>query len=102
MQVEESDDEDGPGDGDDDDLYAFTSIADSPSHLASSNQEGQSAEADPTGQRPPRPRQPGGFGGPTVFASMSLGMNRAVLQIHRAFQQMSMRAQQRRSLTRPS
>ena len=101
-QVEESDDEEGPGGGDDD-LYAFTSIADSPSQASSSNQEGQNQEGDDTTrQRPSRSRQPGGFRGPTTFASMTLGMNRAVLQINRAFQQMSMQAQHRRSLTRPS
>ena len=100
MQAEESDDEEGPGG--DDDLYAFTSIADSPSQASSSSQEDQSQEGGDTRQRPSRSRQPGGFGGPTVFASMTLGMNRAVLQINRAFQQMSMQAQHRRCLTRPS
>ena len=101
MQVEESDDDEGPGG--DDDLYAFTSIADSPSQASVSNQEEDNQEADnTTRQRPSRSSQPGGFGGPTVFASMTLGMNHAVLQINRAFQQMSMRAQYRRCLTRPS
>ena len=99
VQVEESDDDE--GDGGDDDLYAFTSIADSPSQPSSSHQQGQDQGGDATGA-PPRSRQPGGFGGPTVFASMTFGMNDAMLHINRAFQQMTVRAQHRRSLLRPS
>ena len=100
MQAVESEDEDGPGD--DDDLYAFTDIADAPSQAASSSQDAGQQAGEAAGQRGSQPRQPGGFGGPTVFASMTLGMNRAVLQINRAFEQMSMRAQHRRCLSRPS
>lgn len=99
VQVEESDDDE--GDGGDDDLYAFTSIAGAPSQPSSSNQQAQDQGVDATGG-PPRSRQPGGFGGPTVFASMTFGMNDAMLQINRAFQQMTVRAQHRRSLLRPS
>lgn len=99
QKVEESDDDE--GDGGDDDLYAFTSIADAPSQPSSSNQQGQDQGGDAPGG-PPRSRQPGGFGGPTVFASMTFGMNDAMLQINRAFQQMTVRSQHRRSLLRPS
>lgn len=100
LQVEESEDED-EGPGGDDDLYAFKSIADTPSQASSSKQQGHDQEGNAT-MGPPRSRQPGGFGGPTVFASMTLGMNDAMLQINRAFRQMTVRAQNRRSLVRPS
>jgi hypothetical protein len=99
IQAVESEDESGP---DDEDLYAFTSLADSPDQAASSSQEAQQQEGSSTGQTQPTSRQPGGFGGPTAFASLTLGMNHAVVQLNRAFQQMAMRAQHRRCLTRPS
>ncbi len=95
----ESEDESGP---DDEDLYAFTSLADSPDQAATSGQEAQQQEGSSAGQTQPSARQPGGFGGPTAFASLTLGMNHAVVQLNRAFQQMAVRAQQRRCLTRPS
>jgi len=97
----ESEDESGP---DDEDLYAFTSLADSPDQAATSSQEAQQQEGSSSsaGQTQPSARQPGGFGGPTAFASLTLGMNHAVVQLNRAFQQMAVRAQHRRCLTRPS
>ena len=99
VQAVESEDESGP---DDEDLYAFTSLADSADQAATSSQEAQQQEGSSAGQTQPSLRQPGGFGGPTAFASLTLGMNHAVVQLNRAFQQMAVRAQHRRCLTRPS
>ncbi|KAA6416704.1 MAG: hypothetical protein FRX49_13315 [Trebouxia sp. A1-2] len=98
-QAVESEDESGP---DDDNLYAFTSLADSLDQAASSSQEAQQQEGSSAGQTQSSSRQPAGFGGPTAFASLTLGMNHAVVQLNRAFQQMAVRAQHRRCLTRPS
>ena len=99
LQAVESEDESGP---DDEDLYAFSSLADSAEQSASSSQEAQQQEGSSTAQQQRNARQPGGFGGPTVFASMTLGMNHAVVQMNRAFQQMTVRAQHRRCLSRPT
>lgn len=46
----------------------------------------------------------GAFGGarpPSTFASVSLGLSRAVVALQRAFHQAAVRAPPRRSLTRP-
>ena len=100
LQAVESDDEEGP---DDEDLYAFTSLADSPNAASSSRQESPNQEgSSSTGQQESKPRQTGGFAGPTVFASMTLGMSHAMLRMNKAFEQMSMRAQHRRRLSRPT
>lgn len=93
MQVEESDDDTGPAD---EDLYASASLADAAS---TSHQEQQDQDTDAPVM--PRAMRQGSFSGPSVFGSMTLGMNRAVVQLNRAFGQLAVRAQHRRSLTRP-
>ena len=92
---EPDDDDDDQGGPADEDLYASTALADYSNESPSASQ----AAGNEQGLAMTRP---GGFGGPTVFASMSLGMNHAVLQINKAFLQLSMRAQHRRRLTRPT
>lgn len=100
VQVEESDDDLGPAD---EDLYASASladIADAASASQQQQQEDQDQDADVPVQR--QTTYPGSFGGPSVFGSMTLGMNRAVVHLNRAFEQMAVRAQSRRSLARPT
>ena len=96
MQVEESDDDTGPAD---EDLYASASLADVADAASTSHQEQQDQNAD--APLMPRAMRQGSFSGPSVFGSMTLGMNRAVVQLNRAFGQLAVRAQHRRSLTRP-
>ena len=103
MQEEESDDNDGP---DDEDLYASVSLADL-ADAASTSQQAQhdgdeEGEGATKGPAQVQPRLPGTFAGPTVFGSMTLGMHRGVTLLNRAFEQMAIHAQHRRSLARPT
>ena len=96
MQVEESEDDTGPAD---EDLYASASLADVADAASSPQQEDQDQGTDAPVLR--QAMHQGSFSGPSVFGSMTLGMNRAVVQMNRAFGQLAIRAQHRRSLTRP-
>ncbi len=71
---------------DEDDLIAFADLP------LGAQQEQQQEPGGPARSVPP----------PSKFASMSLGLSRGALALHRAFHQLALRAPLRRSLTRPS
>lgn len=102
-QEEESDDDAGP---DDEDLYASASLADVADAASTSQQAQHNSEEEGEGSTKlpsqVQPRLPGSFAGPSVFGSMTLGMHRGVTLLNRAFEQMAVHAQHRRSLARPT
>ena len=87
-KADEGEGEDGGEDDgfDEDDLLASAAGVDLPALAGSSSSSGGGG-----GQQQP----------PSVLASVSLGLNRAAVALHRAFRQMAVAAPPRRSLTRP-